>query len=218
MNYRAVLLHFFVLDLIMGNSTPPPAPQVVEKPDIKEKPVLASASDLEQQIRDEILKVTVDKAELEMAQHALCHTKTKTFQSIVANDKFMGVYKEDLDKFGYLLCNKLNWKTSELRKKVTDCLTRRSLVDGSQVTSYKMDEFHFDVTAFNFLNGFIVGRKRPGTNKLDIRYAISRLMFSVQDKNAFSPDQVAAIKNHYGKNEALKSLQQENVIAEITYV
>ena len=130
----------------------------------------------------------------------------------------MGVYKEDLDKFGYLLCNKLNWKTSESREKVTESLTLMTLVDGSQVSSYKMDEFHFDGDTFNFLYGFMVGRFRPGTNKLDICYAISRLMFSVQDKNAFSSEQVAAIKNHYGKNEALKSLQQENVIAEITYV
>ena len=158
-------------------------------------------------------------AELMMAQNALREAKIKTFQSRLANDKIMGVYKEDLDMFGNHLCNKLSLKRPELRKKVRESLEQMSLAYESQlVTQAKIDEFHFDGDTFHFLYGFMVGRFRPGTNKLDICYAISRLMFSVQDKNAFSPEQVAAIKNHYGKNEALKSLQQENVIAEITYV
>ena len=157
-------------------------------------------------------------AELKMAQHALREAKTKT-QSRLANDKIMGVYKEDLDMFGNLLCNKLSLKRPELRKKVRESLEQMSLAYESQlVTQAKIDEFHFDGDTFHFLYGFMVGRIRPGTNKLDIRYAIFRLMFSVQTNEAFSPEQVVAIKNHYGKNEALQALKQENAIAMITYV
>ena len=84
--------------------------------------------------------------------------------------------------------------------------------------SAKMEEFSFDVDEFNFLYGFLFGRKRMDSNKVDIHYAISRLMFTVECKSGFTPKQLSAIKNHYGKNEALMSLKQEKVIMEITYV
>merc|ERR1712008_389775 len=85
-----------------GDSKPAPAPA----PAVTNIVVV----DFRQQIRAKFAQVQVDRSELKLAQDALANARSKSFQSSVANDKFKGFYKEDLDKFGGLLCNKLGLK------------------------------------------------------------------------------------------------------------
>ena len=195
-----------------ADESKPPTPESALEP---AKTANLVRVDFGQQIREQFARVQVDLAELKIAQDALANARSKSFQASVANDKFRGVYREDLDRFGTLLCNKLALKKTEHRGKVTNALLMVGLADESNA---KMEEFSFDVDEFNFLYGFLFGRKRMDSNKVDIHYAISRLMFTVECKCGFTPKQLSAIKNHYGKNEALMSLKQEKVIMEITYV
>ena len=53
-------------------------------------------------------------------------------------------------------------------------------------------------------------------------YAIHQLEFDIEMKDGngkgFEITEVEAIRNHYSKHQALKTMQQENVIKEISYV
>ena len=71
---------------------------------------------------------------------------------------------------------------------------------------------------FYSLYGFIAAVTDKEDNSLTVAYAFHKIEFSLPTENGFKQDEIDAIKNHFCKEKALKSLQQENVIKEISYV
>jgi len=213
-----------------GGSKPAPAPRVVTKtvtktvvrhvPKVVTKTVVVQAQgpNFKVLMAQKFSEVKVDMRQLKLAKAALEEAKTTSYNFSLANDKFRGVKKEDLEAFGEILCAKLNLTLDTNKSTIKNSLKLAGLSDDGENA---MQEFNFDEDEFTSIYGFLIAKKQivkgKRIDKIDIASTVSRLTFSVAGKRAFTPDQLAAIKNHYSKNEALENLVQENVITKITY-
>jgi len=167
-----------------------------------------------QKISKAFEKVTVDKKKLNLAVTALKRAKATGFDYSLANDKFEGVKKENVTKFCDIVCKKLHLVEGRHKDAVTGAFAALELADKSKA---KIEELRLDVTEFRSLYGFIFAAVNDD-GKFDVAYTIYQLEFKLNVSEGFSMDEMKAIKMHYSKNEALLTLKQENVIANINYI
>merc|ERR1719264_270902 len=150
---------------------------------------------------------------VDVGTKALKRAKATSFEYSLSNDRFKGVKKEDLTTFGEAVCEKLHLTDEEKHKRQKAAVVSTfKMVAMAEESGGKVEELALTLDEFRSLYGFIFAAQND-EGKVDVAYTFYQLEFKLKEVvKGFTPDEMMAIKMHYSKNEALLTLQQENVI------
>ena len=132
------------------------------------------------------------------------------FEENLIHDISIGLKREKVDDFVEHVIEQLQLKT---KTEVRSTLEMMVLSDSRKSA---METSRINQGRFSSMYGFL-GSVRSEDDTLTVIYALHKLEFSFPE-GCFTDQEIAAIKNHYGKKKALVALQQQNVIRTIRYV
>ena len=151
----------------------------------------------------------VSKKEVKRAEDALERVVVTGFEEHLIHDTSIGLEIDKVGDFVEHVIERLQLKTET---EVRSTLEMMVLSDSRKST---METSKLNQGNFSSMYGFL-GSVRNEDGTLTVVYALHKLEFSFPD-GCFTDQEIAAIKNHYGKKKALVALQQQNVIKAITY-
>jgi len=173
-------------------------------------------------LKEKFSNVDIDKKKVSLAESALKKATANNVNSKLIHDKIVGLKVNNIDGLAEIVIEELDLADeNEAKKKVRTAFRKIKLVDedGGGVDSH-VEELKLDVAKdneFKCVYGFITAILKGGL--VHVAYAIYELQFDIEMKEGmgFEIAEIEAIRNHYSKDQALKTMMQENVIKEISY-
>ena len=151
----------------------------------------------------------VNKKEVKSAEDALKRVAVTKFKESLTHDITIGLKIEKVHDFAKHVVNQLQLTTE---REVRSMLEMMTLPDSSKS---KMDTSKVQQGNFSSMYGFLTS-VQSDDNTLTVIYALHKLEFSFPE-GRLTGQEIAAVRNHFGKNRALVALQRQNVIKTICY-